>query len=76
MSLDISNAYGCLSREVACRHLLELDDLAARAAAQWVCYSQIGVLQIELGADIIPTTDGIPQGDPMSTAACCCALHH
>ena len=67
--IDISNAFGCIDREAASRVLARHTHNAARVLNKWLTSTQWATCQRSTTEYVVlPTREGIPQGDPASAA--------
>ena len=67
--IDISNAFGCIDREAASRVLARHTHNAARVLNRWLTSTQWATCQRSTTEYVVlPTREGIPQGDPASAA--------
>ena len=75
VSLDLTNAFGTISRSTVIKGLKAVDAELAHSQTCWLQNSSLGILNNADPSQVCQWTNtGIPQGDPLSAMAFACAL--
>ena len=76
MQIDVSNAFGTMSRHQLCALLAQFQIPAAESICRWIASSHTAAIALP-GQEVYmsSTTCGIPQGDPASAALFCLGAH-
>ena len=75
VSLDLTNAFGTISRSTVVQGLRTVDQDLANSQVTWLQSSSLGILNNAPEPHCCHwTSTGIPQGDPLSALAFACAL--
>ena len=73
--LDLSNAFGSLGRPAALESLYVLHRQRTKYSAKWLQSPHFGcVANAPHERKLLPTTSGLPQGDPMSAMIFCMSI--
>ena len=67
--IDVSNAFGCIDRHAASQVLAQHSHSAAKVLNRWLTSTQWATCQRSTTEYVVlPTGEGVPQGDPASAA--------
>eukprot|EP00971_Amphidinium_carterae_P318950 6340129-Amphidinium_carterae.1 len=77
MQLDLADAFNSINRESALTALAQVDLELAASQRSWLCHNSYVLFRHSSGAvELLPSNNGIPQGDPFSSLCFCLTLAH
>eukprot|EP00971_Amphidinium_carterae_P045879 902580-Amphidinium_carterae.4 len=75
MQLDLADAFNSINRQSALTALAQVDVELAASQRSWLCHNSYALFRHSSGAvELLPSNNGIPQGDPFSSLCFCLTL--